>query len=56
LYDYRNDDGEFYEDDDIYWHVASNTDKKDVNTSFVKYLYEYLNDTINDTINDTECC
>ena len=59
LYDYKNDDGEFYEDDDIYWHVASNTDKKDVNTSFVKYLYEYLNDTINDTINDThdtECC
>jgi hypothetical protein len=56
LYDYKNDDGEFYEDDDIYWHVASNTDKKDVNTSFVKYLYEYiLNDTINNT-HDTECC
>lgn len=56
LYDYRNDNGEFYKDDDIYWHVASNSDKTDVNTSFVKYLYEYiLDDTINNT-HDTECC
>jgi len=61
LYDYRNENGEFYEDDDIYWHVASNTDKKDVNTSFIKYLCENTLDNTNDNTDDnthdnTECC
>jgi len=61
LYDYKNDDGEFYKDDDIYWHIASNTDKRDVTKSFVKYLYEYIFNDTNDTNNtnnthDTECC
>lgn len=56
LYDYRNENGEFYEDDDIYWHVASNTDKKDVNTSFVKYLCENTHDNTHDNTNDAECC
>lgn len=57
LYDYKNDNGEFYQDDDIYWHIASNTDKKDVNTSFVKYILNDIHDT-HDTTNthDTECC
>lgn len=54
VYDYRNDDGEFYNDQDIYWHVASNTDKQDVNTSFLKYLVET---TSNHTHNNSqECC
>jgi hypothetical protein len=48
LYDYKNDDGEFYEEDDIYWHVASDTDKKDVNKSFIQYLCQ--------KIQDVDCC
>lgn len=40
IYNYKNNQGEFYRDDDIYWHVASNTDKVDVNSSFIKYLIE----------------
>ena len=43
LYDYRNDFGEFYQEDDIYWHVASDTDKKDVTSSFIEYLNKGLN-------------
>lgn len=53
LYDYKNDDGEFYKDQDIYWHVASNTDKHDVNTSFVRYLVET---TLSQHNNLEECC
>lgn len=61
LYDYRNDNGEFYQDHDIYWHIASNTDKTDVNTSFVKYLCEMtrnhnITKDTEHTHNNEECC
>lgn len=38
LYDYVDDGGEFYPVDDIYWHIASNTDKKKVIACFKKYI------------------
>ena len=45
LYDYRDDMGEFYDEQDIFWHVASNIDKVDVVNSFVKMLQEKLTET-----------
>lgn len=38
LYDYLNEDGEFYDVEDIYWHVAANTEKKEVIQAFIKNL------------------
>jgi hypothetical protein len=46
LYDYKNDDNDFYCDDDIYWHISSNTDKKVIIDAFVKTLEQTL----------IECC
>ena len=53
LYDYLNDDGEFYREQDIYWHVASNTDKKNIVCAFIKKLNQALCQTEND---HDDCC
>lgn len=42
LYDYLNEDGEFYNDHDIYWHVAANTDKPKIITTFLKSLEQTI--------------
>jgi hypothetical protein len=48
LYDYLNDDNEFYDTDNIYWHIASNTDKSDVVNLFKGNLIARLS--------ETDCC
>jgi hypothetical protein len=45
LYDYKNDQGNFYDEKDIYWHIASNTDKKQVYKSFKNELINKIIDT-----------
>lgn len=49
IYDYKDDNGEFYVEKDIYWHIASNTDNVDVNNSFIKLLAERLQEV-------DDCC
>ena len=53
LYDYLNEDNEFYKFSDIYWHIASNTDKKDIIKEFMDSLSIEM-ETDHDNTND--CC
>ena len=48
LYDYLNDNNEFYDTDDIYWHIASNTSKSDIVNLFKHNLITRLS--------ETDCC
>lgn len=43
LYDYYDDDDNFYEFKNIYWHVASNTNKKEIYKQFINQLNLKLN-------------
>jgi len=43
LYDYYDDNDNFYEFKNIYWHVASNTNKKEIYKEFINQLNLKLN-------------
>lgn len=43
LYDYLDDNDNFYEFKNIYWHIASNTDKLDVHKAFLNQLNLKIN-------------
>lgn len=43
LYDYLNTNNEFDEESEIYWHVSSNTKKKDIVLKFIKNLNDMIN-------------
>ena len=51
LYDYLNTNDEFDDENDIYWHVASNTKKQDIIKKFVDVLM-----TECDGGKSNECC
>lgn len=51
LYDYLNDNDEFDEESEIYWHVASNTNNLDIINKFTKVLMEKGQGSADD-----ECC
>lgn len=53
LYDYLNDNDEFDRESEIYWHVASNTNNRDIINKFTKMLME--NGSGQATADD-ECC
>ena len=42
LYDYKNDEGEFYDMQDIFWHVGSTTSDREVVREFVGHLKKSL--------------
>ena len=48
LYDYLDDNNEFYDTDDIFWHIASDTCKSDIVHSFKDNLIAKLS--------ETDCC
>lgn len=48
LYDYLNDNNEFYDTDDIFWHIASNTCKSDI-----VHLFK---DSLITRLSETDCC
>jgi hypothetical protein len=48
LYDYINDNNSFYDTDDIYWHIASDTCKNDIVNLFKDNLITRLS--------ETDCC
>lgn len=48
LYDYLNDNNEFYDTHDIYWHIASNTCKRDI--------IHLFKDSLIAKLSETDCC
>ena len=42
IYDYKNDDDEWYDTNEIYWHVASNTSNKRITSAFEKNLMDRI--------------
>jgi hypothetical protein len=45
LYDYLDDNDNFYEFKNIYWHIASNTDKLNVHKAFINQLNLQINNS-----------
>lgn len=43
LYDYKDENGRFYDEKEIYWHVASDTDKMNIYNNFKTELLNVLN-------------
>lgn len=43
VYDYLNDENEWYKEEDIYWHVATNCTLEIVNVAFTKKITEIVN-------------
>lgn len=48
LYDYLNDNNEFYDIHDIFWHIASNTCKRDI--------IHLFKDSLITRLSETDCC
>lgn len=53
LYDYRNTKDTFHDLENVYWHVASDTKRKDVHTAFNKHLLHSLQLACNSS---EDCC